>query len=163
MTVGELESEERRSRPRTTRAANPHMSLLEEASEMVKTAASGSNVSMLSRIERSAPPVLRNGLLRDLWSVVAGFLRDDSMKPSTGRCDNLGGVPACWVWVPLKHRETVLMMYEITVCVEKRAVPAGFGLRNTRHRKYRGHGFRKGFMTRAGSVADEGMCSRRRY
>ena len=37
VTVGEAESEGRRSRPRTTRAAIPHVSLLEEASEMVKT------------------------------------------------------------------------------------------------------------------------------
>ena len=57
VTVGESESEGRRSSPRTTRAAILHVSLLEEASEMVKTAASGSNVSLLSRTARSVPPV----------------------------------------------------------------------------------------------------------
>ena len=50
-------------------------------------------------------------------------------------------------------------MHEGAVSVETSALPAGLGLHKTRHRKYRGHGFRKGFMTRAGSVADEGLCS----
>ena len=57
VTVGEPEREGRRSRPRITRAAITHVSLLDEASEMVKTAASGSNVSLLSRIARSVLPV----------------------------------------------------------------------------------------------------------
>ena len=52
-----------------------------------------------------------------------------------------------------------IFTHEIAVCIEKHAVPAGFGLRKTRHRKYRGHGFRKGLMTRAGSVAGEVLCS----
>ena len=57
MTVGEPEREGRRSRPRIARAAITHVSLLDEASEMVKTAPSGSNVSLLSRIARSVLPV----------------------------------------------------------------------------------------------------------
>ena len=100
-------------------------------------------------------------MIRDMWSMVAGFLEDDRMeffrKP-----------PQRYVWdssvqgpdsIALEHREAVLVMHEVAVCVEKSALPAGFGLRKTRHRKYRGHGFRKGFMTRTGNIADEGLCS----
>ena len=93
-------------------------------------------------------------------SVIAGFLKDDSMESRAGRRKDMHGILACRAWIPLEHREAVLAMQEIAVCVEKRAVPAGFGLRKTRHRKCHGLGFRKGFMTRAGSVADERLCSR---
>ena len=44
--------------------------------------------------------------------------------------------------------------------MEKGVLPALFRLRKTQHRKYRGHFFKKGFRTRAGSVADEVLCSR---
>ena len=48
------------------------------------------------------------------------------MKPSASRCDDIGGVPARWAWVPLKNRETILVMHEVTVrsikCVRARQV-----------------------------------------
>ena len=55
--------------------------------------------------------------------VITGFLWDNCVKTSTSRCNDLGGVPACWTWIP----QTILMMHEITVCVVKVAVPAGLG------------------------------------
>ena len=57
MIVGESATEERRSKPRTTTATSPHVSLIDEDSEMGKTAALGSNVSLLSKIARSLPSV----------------------------------------------------------------------------------------------------------
>ena len=49
MTVGESTTDGRRSKPRATFAAIHHLSLLVEASEMEKTAAPETNVSLLSR------------------------------------------------------------------------------------------------------------------
>ena len=37
------------------------------------------------------------------------------MEPSTGRHNDIGGVPSGRTWIPLKDRETVLMMHEIAV------------------------------------------------
>ena len=62
---------------------------------------------------------VRNELVRDVWSVVAGFLKDDSMESPAGRRKDMCGILARRAWIPLKHREAVLMMHEIAVCVEK--------------------------------------------
>ena len=64
------------------------------------------------------------------------------MEPPTSRCNNLGGVPA-WTWVPLKHRETVLMMHEIAVNSINVTEPIGFGLPKFDHRKNKGSWFRE--------------------
>ena len=37
---------------------------------------------------------VRDELVRDMWHVITGFLWDDRMKPSSSRCDDIGGVPA---------------------------------------------------------------------
>ena len=47
--------------------------------------------------------------------MITGLLKNNRVEPSTGRRDNIGGVPAGRSWIPLKNRETVLMMHEITV------------------------------------------------
>ena len=57
VTFGVPERDGRRSSPRTTSADILHVSLVEEASEVEKTAASGSNVSLLSKMARSVPLV----------------------------------------------------------------------------------------------------------
>ena len=62
-------------------------------------------------------------------------------------------------WIPLRHGEAAIVMHEIAVCVEKRAVPAGFELRKTRHWKCRGDGFSASVRDPCG-VVDEGSCSR---
>ena len=57
-------------------------------------------------------------------------------------------MPAGWPWIPLKNRETVLMMHEIAVnvtdqpCQCNRAVR--FGLTKVDHRKNQGSWFREG-------------------
>ena len=81
---------------------------------------------------------VRNELIRDMVSLVAGFLKDDSMKSAASRRKDVCGILACRARIPL-----------------------GLTLRKTRHQEYRERGFGKGFMTRTGSVADGGLCSRR--
>ena len=82
---------------------------------------------------------VRNELVREKWSMVAGFMKDDRMESSASRRNDVRGILECWARIPLEYREAVLMMHEVAVCVEKK--------RKTRHRKYCGCGFRKGFMT----------------
>ena len=57
VTMGDSTTDGRRSKPRATSAAVPHLSLLVKASEMRKTAAPETNVSLLSRMARSLPAV----------------------------------------------------------------------------------------------------------
>ena len=45
---------------------------------------------------------VRNELIGDVRDMIAGFLKDNRVKPSASRCDDIGGVPARWAWVPLK-------------------------------------------------------------
>ena len=59
--------------------------------------------------------------------MITGFLKNKRMEPSTGR-HNIGGVPARRSWIPLKDRETVLMMHEITVSCINATNPVRFGL-----------------------------------
>ena len=66
--------------------------------------------------------------------MITGFLKNNRMEPSTGR-RNVGGVPARRAWIPLKERETVLMMHEIAVgCIN---------VTKFDHRKNQGSWFRK--------------------
>ena len=50
------------------------------------------------------------------------------MKPSTGSRNDIGWVPARQAWIPLKDRETVLMMHEIAVRSINVSEPVRFGL-----------------------------------
>ena len=46
---------------------------------------------------------VRNELVGDVRDMIAGLLKDNRMKPSASRCDDIGGVSARWAWVPLKN------------------------------------------------------------
>ena len=74
---------------------------------------------------------------------VTGFLKNNRMELSTGCRDNIGGVPAGRSWIPLKNRETVLMMHEIAVSCINVTKPVRFGLTKFDHRKNKGSWFRK--------------------
>ena len=69
--------------------------MLDEASVITKTAALGSNVSLLSKMARSVPPVYAM-TVRDSWSMITGFLKDDCVKPTTDPRKNLKGVLVRW-------------------------------------------------------------------
>ena len=58
---------------------------------------------------------VRNELIGDVRNMITGFLKNNRMELSTGSRDYIGGVPAGRSWIPLKNRETVLMMHEIAV------------------------------------------------
>ena len=45
--------------------------------------------------------------------MITGFLKDDRVKPTSGRRKNLRGVLARWAWVPLEHWEAVLEQTDV--------------------------------------------------
>ena len=58
---------------------------------------------------------VRPELIRDVRNMMTGFLKNNRMKLTTGSGDNVGRISARRAWIPLKNRETVLMMHE-TAC-----------------------------------------------
>ena len=70
----------------------------------------------------------RNELIGDVGDMTAGFLKNNRMEPSTSRRDDIGGVHAGRVWIPLKNRETVWMMHEVTVRSISVSKPVRFGM-----------------------------------
>ena len=99
---------------------------------------------------------VRNELARDMWSMIAGFLKGDRMKSSASRRKDVCRILACWARIPLEQREAVLVMHEVAVCVETGAMPAELSLRKTRHRKYRRHGVGKGFINVRAALLTKG-------
>ena len=85
--------------------------LLEEDSVMVKSAASSSNVSWLSRMARSVAVSIGVELVQ------RHVVRDRSLPASRGRRLRKGSVCVCLLragpWVPLEHREAVLVVHEV--------------------------------------------------
>ena len=79
------------------------------------------------------------------------------MKPTACRRNDIGGVPARWAWVPLEHREAVLIMHEITVCVVEGAMSRWFRLPKTYHRYDDRHGLREWSSTSTGRTTDGGL------
>ena len=93
----------------------PHVPLLVEFSLKAKTIGSGLEGVLVEQDGEVRFASVRNELIGDVGDVITGLLKDNRMKLSASRCDDIGGVPARWAWVPLKNRETVLMMHEVTV------------------------------------------------
>ena len=52
-------------------------------------------------------------LARDVRNVV-GFLQNHCVEAATECGEDLRGSPASWAWVPLEHREAVLVVHEVT-------------------------------------------------
>ena len=86
---------------------------------------------------------MRYELIGDVRDMITGFLKNDRMELSKGSRDNIGGVLAGRSWIPLKNRETVLMMHEITVNCVNVSEPVRFGLSKFDHSKNKGSRFRK--------------------
>ena len=70
---------------------------------------------------------MRNELIGEVRDMITGFLKNNRMELPTGRRNNI--VPARRSWIPLKNRETVLMMHEIAVGCINVTEPVRFGLR----------------------------------
>ena len=75
--------------------------------------------------------------------MITGLLKNNLMELFTGSRDNIGGVPVLRSWIPLKNRETVLMMHEIAVNSINVTEPIRFGLTKFDHRKNKGSWFRE--------------------
>ena len=45
---------------------------------------------------------MRNALIGDVRDMITGFLKNNRMEPSTGRRNDIGGVPARRSWIPPK-------------------------------------------------------------
>ena len=71
---------------------------------------------------------MRNELVGDVRDMITRFLKSNRMEPSTSRRNDIGGVPARRTWMPLKDRETALMMHEIAVGYINVTKPVKFGL-----------------------------------
>ena len=67
--------------------------------------------------------------------MVAGFLKDNCMKPTTGGRDDVGRISARRAWIPLKEGKSELMVHEIAVNCGDGAKSVGLGLPKTDHGK----------------------------
>ena len=99
-------------------------------------------------------------LVRNMWCVIVGFLKDHHMEVAAGCGKNLCGFSACWAWVPLEHRRTVLVVHEVTDRVGEGDVKGRLGFTKTCHRKHNGRRLGKGFVPGAVGVVDAGLFTR---
>ena len=103
---------------------------------------------------------VRNELIGAVVKVITGVLENNRMKPSASRCDDIGGVPARWAWVPLKNTETVLMMHEVTVNGANVTKPVRFGMAKSDPGEYQGARLWKRCTSRT-RVCTDGMVGSR--
>ena len=103
---------------------------------------------------------MRNELIGDVRNMITGFLKNNRMEPSTRRRNDIGRVPARRAWIPLKSRETVLMMHEVAVRCVNASKPIRFGLTKFDQRKNQGPWFRKRTTSRTRICTDRIMGSR---
>ena len=108
VTVGVPERDGRRSRARTMSSTMPHVFLLVESALNVK----GVLVEQDSEVHVVG---VNSEVIRDVRDMVAGFLKDDCMEPTTGGRDDVGRISAGLAWIPLKKGKTELMVHEIAV------------------------------------------------
>ena len=116
---------------------------LVESSLKASTIWSGSKVSFVEQDSEVRVASVRNELIGDVRNVITGFLKNNRMELSKGSRDNIGGVLAGRSWIPLKNRETVLMMHEINVNCVNVPEPVRFGLSKFDHSMNKGSRFRK--------------------
>ena len=104
VTVGVPASEGRRSRPRTMSRTILHVPLLVESSLKAKTHRVGLEGVLVEQDGEVRVASVRNELIGDVRDMITGFLKNNRMEPSTGRRNNIGGIPASRSWIPLKNR-----------------------------------------------------------
>ena len=153
VTVGDSAAEGRRSKPRTTRATRPNVSLLEEDSVMGKTAAQGLKRVFVEQDGKVVAVSVGVELVRDMWCVIAGFLKDHNVEAAAGCGKALCGSPACWASVPLEHREAVRDVHEVTDRVGDGNVKGRLGSTKTSQGKHNRRRLGKGFVPCAVSLS----------
>ena len=51
-------------------------------------------------------------LAKAMWCVIAGFVKDHHMEAAASCGKDPCGSSACWAWVPLEHKEAVLVVHD---------------------------------------------------
>ena len=128
VTVGVPESEGRRSRPRTMSRTIPPGTFacgVYLVREHCRVRLEGVLVEQDGEVRVAST---HKELIRDVRDMITGFLKNNRMELSTGRRNDIGGVPSGRSWIPLKDRETVLMMHEITLSRINVTMPFRSGL-----------------------------------
>ena len=90
---------------------------------------------------------VRHELIGDVRNMITGFLKNDRMKLSTGRRDNVGRISARRAWIPLKKGKAELMMHEIAIDCVNVTKPVRLGLPKFDHGKNHCPWFREGACT----------------
>ena len=114
VTVGVPERDERRSRARTMSSTMPHVFLLVESALNVRTGIwlKGVLVEQDSKVHVVG---VCSEVIRYVRDMVAGFLKDNCMKPTTGGRDDVRRISARRAWIPLKEGKSELMVHGVAV------------------------------------------------
>ena len=94
VTVGVPESEGRRSRPRTMSKTIPQSTFASEIFPEGKHRRVRLKSVLVEQESKVRVTSMRNELIGAVRNVIAGFLKNNRMEPSTGCRNNIGGVPA---------------------------------------------------------------------
>ena len=113
----------------------PQEDLLVESALNVRTMGSGSTESFVEQDSKVHVVGVRSEVIRDVRDMVAGFLKDNCMKSTTGGRDDVGRISARRAWIPLKEGKSELMVHEITISCGNGAGSIGLGLSKIDHRK----------------------------
>ena len=140
VTVGDPERDGRRRRPRTISKTIPHVPLLVELSLHHGVRLKGVFIEQDSKV---CIACAHKELLRDVWDLITGFLKNNCMVRTTCSGDNVSRISARRAWIPLEEGKAKLMMHEITVRCINLTVPIRFGLTKVHQRKNEGSRFRK--------------------
>ena len=122
----------------------PHVLLLVESALNERVRLKGVLVEQDSEVHVVS---VHSELIRDVRDMVAGFLKDNCMKPTTGGRDDVGRISARRAWIPLKKGKAELMVHEIAVNCGNGAKSVGLGLPKTDHGKNQCPWFREGACT----------------
>ena len=127
MTVGVPERDRRRSRARTMSSTMPHVFFArgvglerEDCGVWLK----GVLVEQDSEVHVVG---VCSEVIRDVRDMVAGFLKDNCMKPTKGDRDDVGRISARRAWIPLKEGKSELMVHESLSAVAMGPSPLGLG------------------------------------
>ena len=81
----------------------PHVTLLVESTLYVRTSWVRLKGVFIEQDSKVRVASAHKELFRDVRNMITGFLKNNRMELSTGRRDNIGGVPAGRSWIPLKN------------------------------------------------------------
>ena len=77
----------------------PNVFLFVESALNVRTVGSGSKVSLFEQDSKVHVVGVRSEVIRDVRDMIAGFLKDNRMEPTTGGRDDVGRISARRAWI----------------------------------------------------------------